>query len=191
MTQDTPSKILDTAEKLIITKGFNAFSYQDISKKVGIKTASIHYHFPTKDDLSLAVVTRFRERFSTRLKALEDKESSGLVRVEQYGKALLDAFDKGKGFCLCVSLASDEATLSQDTSKAVKDFFTDSENWVKKAIQDGQAQGEIDPELHPKRTATSIVGLFEGTLIVARAYKDEKPLKDVIRWARDILGKNL
>ena len=187
MTKDTSTKILDVAEKLIITKGFNAFSYNDISEVIGVKTASIHYHFPTKEDLSLAVVERFRKRFLESLNDIEDKESSGLKRIEKYGRAIVKAFDKGKGFCLCLSLASDEQTVPEKTSLVVSEFFKDSEKWIKASIIKGQSEEEINPNLDPKTTATSIVGLFEGTLVIARAYKSEKPLKDVISWAKNIL----
>ena len=170
MTTETVTKILNYAQKLIIERGLNAFSYRDISEEVGIQTASIHYHFPTKDDLCLAVTQRFTKNFTDQLASLANSTESGIKRINSYGKILLNAFDDGKGFCLCVSLATDEASLSDDTSKVVKDFFTDSKVWVKQAIKDGQAQGEIVASLNAEKTATAIVSLFEGGLVVARAH---------------------
>ncbi len=187
MTKDTNTKILDSAEKLILTKGFNAFSYNDISKAVGIKTASIHYHYPSKNDLSYAVAKRFKGAFIKKIEELEQVESSGLKRIEKYGNMIVNAFDKGKGFCLCMSLATDESSLSEETCKVVREFFKESERWVKKAITKGQTDGEIKKDLDPSATATSIVGLFEGTLVVARAYQTEKPLKDVVNWVKLII----
>ena len=58
---DTADRILDTTERLIQTRGFNAISYQDISDAVGIKKASIHHHFPTKFGLGTAVIERYRQ----------------------------------------------------------------------------------------------------------------------------------
>lgn len=49
-------KILNTAESLIQRLGYNAFSYKDIAQTVGIKTSSIHYYYPTKEDLAIAVI---------------------------------------------------------------------------------------------------------------------------------------
>jgi len=42
---DTSEKILDLAELLIQTRGYSAFSYQDISEALEVTKASIHYHF--------------------------------------------------------------------------------------------------------------------------------------------------
>jgi len=48
---DTAERILDIAQDLIQRRGFNAFSYHDIAAPMGIRKASIHYHFPSKADL--------------------------------------------------------------------------------------------------------------------------------------------
>ena len=63
----TAQKILTIAQQNVQTKGFNGFSYQDLAQEIGIKTSSIHYHFPTKDDLALALVTAYREAFDAEL----------------------------------------------------------------------------------------------------------------------------
>ena len=187
MAADTVTKILNYAQQLIIERGVNAFSYRDISEEVGIKTASIHYHFPTKDDLCLAVTQRFTKSFTDQLASLANSTESGINRINSYGKILINAYDDGRGFCLCASLATDEASLSEDISKVVKDFFTDSKVWVKQAIKDGQAQGEIADSVNAEKTANAIVSLFEGGLVIARAHQSDKPLKDAISWANDFL----
>ena len=47
----TPERILDVAERLVQLRGFNDFSYADIARELGITTASLHYHFPSKAEL--------------------------------------------------------------------------------------------------------------------------------------------
>ena len=51
------------AEALLQDKGFNGFSYAHIATELGVKNAAIHYHFPTKESLGIAVVKRYRDRF--------------------------------------------------------------------------------------------------------------------------------
>jgi|GEM_PF-6700355 len=53
---NTREKIIELADQLIRTKGFNAFSYADISAPLDIKNAAVHYHFPNKADLGIAVI---------------------------------------------------------------------------------------------------------------------------------------
>ena len=45
---ETSGRILDIAEQLVQTRGFNAFSYADIAVALHITKASLHYHFPSK-----------------------------------------------------------------------------------------------------------------------------------------------
>lgn len=47
----TRERILELGEELILTKGYNGFSYQDISTALGIKNAAIHYYFASKENL--------------------------------------------------------------------------------------------------------------------------------------------
>jgi TetR/AcrR family transcriptional regulator, transcriptional repressor for nem operon len=75
---ETAEQILDLAETLIQTRGYSAFSYQDIADSLGIRKASIHYHFASKAELGVAVVDRYIERFGAGLVAIaaDDKQSS-------------------------------------------------------------------------------------------------------------------
>ena len=47
ISMETKDKIRNLAEELIRTKGYNAFSYADLSAPLQIKNAAIHYHFPS------------------------------------------------------------------------------------------------------------------------------------------------
>lgn len=62
----TREALLDAALERLTDVGWTSFSFGDLAKTVGIRTASIHYHFPTKGDLGVAVVERFREQSTAR-----------------------------------------------------------------------------------------------------------------------------
>ena len=62
-------EILDAAETMARTGGYHGFSFREIAKQVGIKAASVHYHFPGKDDLGAAVTRRYTDRFLAALGA--------------------------------------------------------------------------------------------------------------------------
>ena len=60
---DTRSEIVRLAGELIRSIGYNAFSYADISQKLNIKNAAIHYYFPAKSDLGVEVIRENLEAF--------------------------------------------------------------------------------------------------------------------------------
>ena len=63
LATDTKTAIMDAAQELIQRGGVNAMSYQHISDAIGIRKASIHHHFPTKDSLIEAVLQRYAVYF--------------------------------------------------------------------------------------------------------------------------------
>ena len=69
--RETASRILDVAEGLVQVRGFNAFSYADIAKALGIQKASLHHHYATKAELGVALVTRYRRTFMGALHKIE------------------------------------------------------------------------------------------------------------------------
>ena len=82
---ETAEQILDLAETLIQTRGYSAFSYQDIADDLGIRKASIHYHFPSKTDLGVAVVDRYMARLDDALTAIADDQSqSSMTMLDFY-----------------------------------------------------------------------------------------------------------
>src|SRR5689334_19966743 len=66
----TADQILDLAENLIQTRGYTGSSYQDISAQLGIRKASIHYHFASKTALGIAVLQRYVARFDAALQKI-------------------------------------------------------------------------------------------------------------------------
>lgn len=117
---DRRDAILDVAEQRIRAQGYSGFSFREIASDVGIKSASVHYHFPTKPDLAAAVAKRYRERFST---ALETEEQRGTARVEAW-RALFHAALKRDGLmCLCGILAVEGASLPDQVAREARAFL--------------------------------------------------------------------
>src|SRR5688500_19860163 len=68
---DTSERILDSAERLVQTRGFNGFSYADVAAELGVTKASLHYHFPGKAELGEALIGRYATRFATALEQID------------------------------------------------------------------------------------------------------------------------
>ncbi len=68
---DTATKILDIGQELIQTRGYTAMSFQDIAARVGIKKPSVIHHFPSKADLGVAIIQRYRDTFASQLETLK------------------------------------------------------------------------------------------------------------------------
>lgn len=76
------SEILDTAEKLFASKGFENTSTTDILNDVGIARGTLYYHFKSKEDILSAVIDRQVSYMAAKAKAIaENKEIPALQRI--------------------------------------------------------------------------------------------------------------
>src|SRR6202012_1004558 len=80
----TAERILDIAERLVQTRGFNNFSYADIAGELGITTASLHYHFRSKAELGQALVSRYAERFVDSLREIDREIPDSRAKLDAY-----------------------------------------------------------------------------------------------------------
>jgi TetR/AcrR family transcriptional repressor of nem operon len=174
----TADRILDAAEKLVQVRGFNAFSYADVSKAVGIQKASLHHHFATKTDLGVALVERYRRVFLEALAGIESEEDAAVDRLERY-IGLYRTVLRKKRMCMCGMLAADVATLPTPMRDSVAVFFAENESWLTRVIAAGTLQGELHFAGTPASMAAFIVSSLEGAMLVARGRGEPAHLDDV------------
>src|SRR5271166_4150384 len=108
---DTAERILDTAQALAQVRGYNGFSYADISAEVAITKASIHHHFPSKAQLAEALIDRYRQRFAAARQEAGDAAAGPRDRLAGYARLYAEVFTDGGRMCLCGVFAADAASL--------------------------------------------------------------------------------
>ena len=177
----TAAQILDAAETLIQTRSYSAFSYQDIADELGIRKASIHYHFATKADLGVAVVDRYAERFGSALAALgQDQSRSSAQLLDFYCEPYLQFAQTSDRVCLCGALAAETMALPPQIRERVAGFFEDHQAWLAGILERGAQRGEFTLRASATKTARMFFGALQGALIVKRTTGDIAQLKDVI-----------
>jgi TetR/AcrR family transcriptional regulator, transcriptional repressor for nem operon len=173
---NTATRILDVAERLVQTRGFNGFSYADIAAELGITKASLHYHFPGKAELGEALINRYGERFAEALTAIDDSDSDAREKLDAYVDLYAEVL-RGQRMCLCGILAAEYQTLPEPMRDAVIRFFDDNETWLKGVLAQGRSSGTLSFPEPPGQAAQMILGGLEGAMLVARPYGDLKRFK--------------
>src|SRR5215471_20466396 len=125
----TADLILDSAERLVRVRGYNAFSYADVASELGITKASLHYHFAGKAELGLALITRYSNRFAGALEEIDRDLDRPPAKLAAYAELYADAL-RGQRMCLCGMLAADYETLPDPLRTAVVWFFDENERWL-------------------------------------------------------------
>ncbi len=167
----TAERILDIAERLVQTRGFNSFSYADIATELGITKASLHYHFPGKAELGQALIARYAERFADALNRIDHDEGDARTKLEAYAGLYADVL-RGKRMCMCGVLAAEYQTLPKPMREAVIRFFDDNRHWLADVLTQGKADGSLSFTASRDDIAQSILSTLEGAMLVARPYGD-------------------
>jgi TetR/AcrR family transcriptional repressor of nem operon len=175
----TRERILDIAQTMIQEKGYNAVSFRDLSAVVKVKSASIHYYFPSKEDLGEALVARYRAFFTAGRAALDQKELSPARKLKQYVEVLRTAFRQTGHMCLCGVLAAEMSSLPERVAEGVRAFFTENEEWLAGVLARGRSSGELRFSGAAERSAEAVFASLEGALMSAWTFKDENRIAAV------------
>ena len=178
---DTREQILDLAEMLMQTRGYNAFSYQDISSQLGITKASIHYHFPSKAGLGTAVIDRYSQGAGEGLSAIAaDQSQTSMAMLDRYFEPYLQFARSRERVCLCGSLAGEMMALPPEMRERVDRFFREHHAWLAAILKRGAERGEFKLSAPVAKTARMVFGALQGGLLVQRTTGDAAQLKDVM-----------
>jgi len=153
---DIKSAIMDAAERRIQLGGFGGFSFREIAADVGIKSSSVHYHFPTKDDLAAAVIRRWSE-YTSKLIDEELEKDPNPVRV--WTKAFRGTAYSNAHMCPCTVLGAASRDLPEQVAAEVRGFF--------KMCQDKLVEEGLSPA-----DAAKVLSTITGALVVANALGD-------------------
>jgi TetR/AcrR family transcriptional repressor of nem operon len=144
---------LQLSDELIRERGFNAFSFYDLSKSLGIKTASIHYHFPTKTALGVTLLKQHSEKVLMLKEMVKDKSP------EKKFDAFLSIYSKIKAedkVCIVGSLATDLHSIDKKIAKEVKVLAAEILAWVTEILEEGKKKKVFYFDL-PSRTKALMV----------------------------------
>lgn len=178
----TRDRILDAAQNLVQSNGYNAVSYRDLAEHVGITSASIHYHFPAKGDLGEALVERYRSAFTAARQRIDESGGTPSEQLSAFVGALSASFRSRSRMCLCAVLAAEAASLPEPVVDQVKAFFRENEAWLAGVLTRARRAGKLRTDDPPDRAARGLFAALEGAIMSAWTFGDEKRLSEAGRW---------
>lgn len=168
---DTKTALLESAQDLIQRVGVNAMSYNDLSNTVGIRKASIHYHFPKKDDLIEALLVRCGDVYVDAYRAVARSDASIPEKLEAVVGIFEDSLKKGK-ICTVGMLSVESVTLNEDSQKVLEATIGRCVAMIESIFIQGVADGVFPQTMNTHSAAYAFHDFLFGTQIVARSLKD-------------------
>lgn len=165
---NTKEQILKVGLRLLRKQSYNSFSFGDIAAEVGIKKASIHYYFPTKEVLGVALVQYYHELIRSYINQIEPDTPprDQLVAFVEFFKIGLQK----KYLCPAGVLSIEFFTLSQEMQDELRLLFNYYLDWLTEVCKQGQQQGDFNFDGDPRDMAFHISSSIEGATAMARAY---------------------
>lgn len=165
----TTSRILDIGERLVQTRGYNAFSYADVAAELDVSKAALHYHFPAKAELGEALLRRYVARFTDALATIDAEVGDAPRKLFCYAELYADVLKRGR-MCLCGILAAEFETLPEPMRAIVVGFFDDNEIWLSKVLEQGRLDGSLTFTGSARQAARFVIATLEGAMLVTRPF---------------------
>lgn len=170
-------RLLEHTFDLIRKRGFNGFSYRDLAERVGVKTSSIHYYFPTKEDLALEAVNAYSER-AARYLADIDPTLPPLQQAERY----LASWRRecgGQQVCLAGMLSTEALCLPPVVHRALQEFHRINESWLTALLDRAREQNGADaqPAISSAALAQVLFAALQNSLVSVRLFNQAERLE--------------
>ena len=167
-------QIIDAATKAAKQNGLKSLSFRQLADEVGVKSSSVHYHFPTKLDLAESMVRNHTQYFETLLSDIAQREQTLQGKLN----ALIQIFEevrKSNDMCLCGMMAAEINTLNPNTRTALKEFFDMTEHWLIHVIE--QHRDDIQTPISLQALGHVMLSGLEGAILLDRIDETNKRLE--------------
>lgn len=159
------NSIIKEADRLLMQTGYNAFSYKTITERIDIKTSSIHYHFPKKSDLGIAIIQAHQDAFEETILRTKDKTPlEKILKLFLYYRRLAAE----QKVCIVGALTSDINTLDEKLREKVLAFAESIVRWTATILEEGEHQKVFKPISSPHLKAKILVSTLMALTQLAR-----------------------
>jgi len=160
--------ILAAARRTAQVHGYSGLNFRDLAAEVGIKGASIYYHFPSKADLGAAVARRYWEDTAAVLEAMLVDTPEPLQCLRRYPEIFRLSLESENRLCLASFMAAEYEDLPDAVKTEVQAFADVNVAWLSKVLV---AAGMVaDKDSEPR--ARAIFAAVAGAQLMARSRAD-------------------
>jgi TetR/AcrR family transcriptional repressor of nem operon len=186
--RDTGEEILNAAEELLQHRGYNAFSYHHIAVRLGVRNAAIHYHFPAKEDLGVALVRRYQERFREWV-GRTDGITCAWARLQAYFQTYLDFLQADCKCCPGGVLGSEFHAIPEAMREQARALARDIHDWLIRTLECGRDQKVLTFAGRAEDKAVEIGAALQGGLQIARLAGPERFHQVLAQLSLELTGR--
>jgi TetR/AcrR family transcriptional repressor of nem operon len=186
--RDTGEEILNAAEELLQRRGYNAFSYHHIAVQLGVRNAAIHYHFPAKEDLGVALVKRYQDRFRSWVREIE-KLDSAWAQLQAYFQTYIDFLEADCKCCPGGVLGTEFHAIPEAMREQARTLCGEIYDWMVRTLEAGRASGSLTYGGRAEDKAVEIGAALQGGLQIARLAGPERFHQVLAQLSLELTGR--
>ncbi|MBT4836464.1 MAG: TetR/AcrR family transcriptional regulator [Methylococcales bacterium] len=181
-TSNAKERILDSAQQLIHARSYSDVGVQEICDYANVKKGSFYYYFPSKQELTLAVIDHIWDQFQVTLQQTLNSHLSPLERIRHlplmaYQINSLNINEEGKiTGCPFGNLATEMSTQDEKIRLHLDNIFTKIVSQIEQTLKEGVQCEEIHP-IDTHSTAQAIFAYLEGIILLAKTHNQPEMIK--------------
>ena len=168
MVSNVREDVMAAARRAAQSHGYTGLNFRELAAEVGIKSATIHYYFPTKVDLGAAIAKRYWEDAQTVLNNLWDEGADPARALKAYPETFRRSLEHDNRICLCSFMSAEHDDLPDPVKQEVAAFADINIAWLKRVLS---AATDVDPAAGERR-ARAIFAAVAGAQLMARSRSD-------------------
>ena len=183
----TRELLLHAAFREIYRSGFQSAGVDTILAATNVTKGALYYHFDSKEALGHAVIEEIiapslRDRW---LQPLRNGANPIDVLIGIVGATSVQP-DVVRGGCPLNNLAQEMSPLDEGFRKRLARVFDQWQENTAMALRRGQSQGKVRRDLDPEETASFLIAMYEGYVMLAKNAQDPKVwnvgIRNIVGW---------
>ena len=159
-----------SAQRVVQQRSFHRCSYRDVAVQVGIRTASIHYRFPTKADLRPAMLDHETAQFAAARTCVDGSGHDAADKLRHFAALFLVTMGRSDPLCPFCMFATAQHAIPVELRAKVPVFWLCGERWLAAVLREGAAAARF--ELVAASETVARIGALEGAMVTARTFED-------------------
>jgi TetR/AcrR family transcriptional repressor of nem operon len=176
MSKTSRDEILNAARLNAQAHGYTGLNIRGLAGEVGIKAASIYYHFPSKAELGAAVARRYWEDTARDLEMIREAAGDALSSLGRYPEIFRRSLEAGNRLCMGSFMSAEYDDLPEAVKVEVQTFSDVNIDWLAKQLLEANITVTQDSKLR----AGAIFSAIAGAQLMARSRNDIKLFDELI-----------
>lgn len=168
MSTSTKSELLHEASRMLLAKGLNGFSLQELADKLNIKKASLFHHYPSKTALAIELYRHYQSAFKDW--AIENEHLSPEKQIIIYAEKLTTWICEKQRVCPVGAMSLEWHLVPKELQVEIKKLHELHKEWLTSLFREIKKNSRM--KITVNEAVFTTMGLLQGSIQLARIVED-------------------